>query len=326
MALHISLAAEPIAHVFGFPITNSLLTTWVAMIVLVVLACVIRAKLAERPRGLQNAFEMVVEFFSTLIGSVTQNAKQTTRFFPLIFTFFIFILVSNYLGLLPGVGTIGRVEEHVAATEAVSEETMTGGDDSHAQSTSQGTGETSHEESETKLVPLFRPPNADLNSTLSWAVISVVMAQVFGMMSLGFFGYTAKFLPFKGLFSMKKGFPVPSFQGFIAFFIGFLEIISEIAKIVSFSFRLFGNVFAGEVLLVVIAFLVAYVAPLPFYALELFVGLIQALVFAMLTLVFFKMATIGHEEHEERADHQSTEHAAEVHSEDERQHSPRAAS
>lgn len=319
MGLHISLAAEPIAHIGSFPITNSLLMTWIAMAVLIVIAAIIKFSLSSKPKGLQNAFEYIVEYFVSLIQSVTQNRKQSYRFFPLVFTFFIFILVSNYLGLLPGVGSIGKKHEPQQTTnEESSGLQVLQGTDSFEQVGGMLTdaeerpvaieGAEADEEhavegatQEETLTPIFRPPNADLNSTIAWALISVVMSQVFGIMALGFFGYGSKFFPIKGLFrkSKKSGIPTPSFQGIIHLFIGILEIISEIAKIVSFSFRLFGNVFAGEVLLVVISFLVAYVAPLPFYALELFVGLIQALVFAMLSLVFFKMATVGHEEHEE---------------------------
>jgi len=129
------------------------------------------------------------------------------------------------------------------------------------------------------FVPLFRSVNSDLNATLSWAIISVFLAQIFGMSSLGTFSYLKKYFDFSNP---------------INFFVGILEIVGEIAKIISFSFRLFGNVFAGEVLLVVMTMLAPYLAPLPFYGLEIFVGFIQALVFTMLSLVFIKMATEAH--------------------------------
>ena len=129
--------------------------------------------------------------------------------------------------------------------------------------------------------PIFRPGSADLNTTLALAIVSVIVTQIFGLMALKF-SYLKKFF---------------NFSSPIDFFVGILEIISEFAKIISFAFRLFGNIFAGEVLLVVIAFLIPVVLPMPFYGLELFVGFIQALVFAMLSLVFFNMATQSHEEH-----------------------------
>ncbi|MEK7217835.1 MAG: F0F1 ATP synthase subunit A [Patescibacteria group bacterium] len=135
-------------------------------------------------------------------------------------------------------------------------------------------------------VPIFRSMNADVNMTLAVALISVVMTQVFGIAMLGILPYAGKFF-------------VPPWKDPIGAFIGILELLAEIAKIISFSFRLFGNIFAGEVLLVVISFLMPYVAPIPFLGLEIFVGFIQALVFSMLTLVFLKMAVTAHGGHEE---------------------------
>ncbi len=126
------------------------------------------------------------------------------------------------------------------------------------------------------LVPLFRGGNADLNSTLALALIAVVTTHLLGLKRLGAFRHIGKF------FNVRSP---------IGFFVGLLELVSEFAKILSFSFRLFGNVFAGEVLLVIVAALVPYVAPLPFFGLELFVGFVQALVFATLTLVFLQLAT-----------------------------------
>lgn len=138
-----------------------------------------------------------------------------------------------------------------------------------------------------QLIPLFRSGNADLNMTLALAVITVLAVQIFGIAAIGAIKYGKKFL---------------NFSSPIMFFVGLLELISEVSRIISFSFRLFGNIFAGEVLLTVVAFIVPFIAPLPFYGLELFVGFIQALVFMMLALVFIKSAITDHEEHEsERA-------------------------
>ncbi len=142
-------------------------------------------------------------------------------------------------------------------------------------------------------VPIFRSMNADVNMTLAVALISVISTQVFGIAALGILPYAGKFF-------------VPPWKDPVGTFIGILELIAEFAKIISFSFRLFGNIFAGEVLLVVISFLMPYVAPIPFLGLEIFVGFIQALVFSMLTLVFLKMAVTahgGHDEHEEGHGH-----------------------
>jgi F-type H+-transporting ATPase subunit a len=157
-------------------------------------------------------------------------------------------VTNNWLGLLPGVGTIGLHETH------------------HGKEV---------------FIPLLRAGNADLNTTLALAVIAVVAIQIFGILAIGFWKYAGKFINFKGP---------------IDFFVGILELISELSRLVSFSFRLFGNVFAGEVLLIVIASLLPFIGPLPFYALEIFVGFIQALVFVMLALVFIKMAITDHAE------------------------------
>jgi F-type H+-transporting ATPase subunit a len=141
------------------------------------------------------------------------------------------------------------------------------------------------------LIPWFRAPSTDLNFTLALALVTVGLTQYFGIRALGG-GYFKKFLDFSGF---KQGI----MNGLIGVFVGFLELISEFAKIISLAFRLFGNIFAGEILLAVIAFLIPYVVSLPFYGLEVFVGFMQAFVFLMLSLVFFNLATIGHggEEH-----------------------------
>ncbi len=251
--IHISLAAEPLLHIGPFNITNSLLVTWLVMIIILLLAWLGGRNVRKIPRGMQNVFEYVFELLIGLIESVTGNRKKAEKFFPILATFFIFILVANLADIIPGIGTIGFNEI------------------------------TSHGES---FVPFFRPPTTDLNFTIALAIISVVATQIFGIAALG----TVKH--FKKYFTIKGG-PVNTF-------VGLLELISEVAKMVSFSFRLFGNIFAGEVLLTVIAVIVPFLVPLPFYFLETFVALIQALVFTMLSLVFFTVATAEHGDHEEK--------------------------
>lgn len=248
--MEISLAAEKVIEVFGFPITNTLLMSWAAMAVLVVLSVIATRKIRAAPRGAQNFLEAVMEFLLNLIDSVTHNRKQSIKFFPILATIFLFIVTSNWLGLLPGVGTIGFPEVH---------------------------------RGKEVFVPLFRSANSDLNNTLALAIISVVITQIFGIMAIGFFKYAGKFF----ISPLKKPY-------FVGTFVGALELVSEVSKMVSFSFRLFGNIFAGEVLLVVIAMIIPYIVPLLFMFLEIFVGFIQALVFAMLTLVFMKMAVTEH--------------------------------
>jgi F-type H+-transporting ATPase subunit a len=263
--MNISLAAEPIFHIGSFPVTNTLLVAWAIILFLIVIALLVKKNLKEVPRGLQNVAEMIIEGAFNFMESITQDRKQVRKFFPIVFTIFIFVILSNWVEIVPGLGTIGIWEEH---------------------------------NGQTVLVPFIRSSSADLNLTLAIAVISVISTQIFGIAALGVLKYAGKFLPFKGLFKLKRGFlPVPSFDGFINFFAGFLELIAEVAKLVSFSFRLFGNIFAGEVLLLVVGFLAPYIVPLPFLFLEIFVGFVQALVFSMLTLVFLKMAVTEHEVH-----------------------------
>lgn len=252
MDIHISLAAEKIGHLWGLPITNSMLMGWFASLVLIIGSYLVTRNMRLNPSGSQNFLEMIVEFLLNTVNDVIGDMKQTKRFFPLLATIFLFILTTNWLGILPGVGTIGFHEL---------------------------------EEGKSVFVPLLRPGNADLNTTIALAVSAVVFIQIFGITTIGFFKYAGKFFNFKGP---------------IDFFAGGLELISEFARIISFSFRLFGNIFAGEVLLTVIAAIMPFVVPLPFYGLELFVGAIQALVFTMLALVFIKLAITEHE-HEDHA-------------------------
>lgn len=253
--MEISPAAEQIFNIAGFPITNSLILTWLTMGLLISIGALSTYKLQLVPGGLQNVIEVLIEKFYDFVKDVIGTDRDTEKVFPIAFTFFAFILLSNWLGLIPGIGSIGIYE----FTEPESP--------LHA-------ARTLH------FFPFLRAPGADLNTTLAFAVISVIITHILGVSAVGFFKYAERFI---------------SFRNPLAFFIGILELISEIAKIISFSFRLFGNIFAGEVLLIVIGTLVPYIAPLPFLALEIFVGFIQALIFTMLTLVFIKVAIEEHD-------------------------------
>lgn len=246
-----TLASETIAHIGSFEIRNSMVMGWIAMAFLILGALVFKKKGGKLvPGGFQNFVEFVVEGLFHFFDSITQDRDQTKRFFPIAATIFIFVVISNWMGILPGVGPIGFFEEH---------------------------------EGREIFVPYLRSTYADVNMTLALAIISVIATQIYGIRSLGFFHYAGKFF-------------INPLKDFIGFFVGLLELVSEFAKLISFSFRLFGNIFAGEVLLVVMSFLAPFVAPLPFYGLELFVGLVQALVFSLLTLVFMKTAVASHHE------------------------------
>lgn len=244
--MEISLAAQKVFELWGFPITNSMVLSWIVTILLVSVVFISTRRLQTVPSGAQNVFEATIEGLFNLCNGVIENEKQTKKYFPLVATIFLFVILNNWMGLLPGIGPIGIYELH---------------------------------HGEMVLVPLFRSANADLNTTLALAIITMIGVQVFAVSAIGISKHIKKFIDFRGP---------------INFFVGILELISEFAKIISFSFRLFGNIFAGEVLLIVVSFLVPLIAPLPFFFLELFVGFIQALVFAMLALVFIKGAASVH--------------------------------
>ncbi len=291
-SLHVSISAETVFNFFGLPISNSIFTSLIVSFFLIGFAIFFRSrfKATDRPSALQNFVEMVVEALYNFVYSITENHKKSALFFPIISTFFLFIILNNYVGLLPGVGPILVEEQHLSAANLApdqvmaSEEAVVGSDvDQPLVGELLEKAENEHP----KLVPIFRAATADLNTTLALAIISVFLTQFFGVYHLGL-AYFKKFLDFSSP---------------IAFFVGILETILEFAKVISFAFRLFGNIFAGEVLLIVMTYLVAILVPAPFYALELFVGFIQALVFSMLTLIFFNLATKGHHEESHEVAH-----------------------
>jgi len=262
----ISVAAEPIFHLAGFPITNSMINAWIGIVVFLIVGLIVRKRASLTPRGFLNFVDYVIEMLLVKAEEVVGDRERTRKFFPICASLFLFILVSNWMGLLPGVGSIGIWEiEH----------------------------------GERILIPLFRPATSDLNFTLAIAVFSVVAAHIFGMLGLGFVAYISKFINIRGIILAVKHGPMAVIVALVEFCVGLLEIISEFAKVLSLSLRLFGNIFAGEVLMTVIYMLVSFVVPLPFMFLELLVGIIQATVFAMLTLVFMKSMTDAHgsEEH-----------------------------
>ena len=246
-----SFKPEIVANIGNLPITNSFLVTIIISLIIIIGALSIKKRLKKnQPGGLQNLIELIFEKLLELMDGITGSREQTKQFFPLVATIFIFVLLVNWVEVLPGLGTIG-VEQH--------------------------------HHGEKILAPFIRSGAADLNLTLVIALISVIATQIIGVSALGVKKYLGKFL----VSPLQKPY-------FIGTFVGLLEIISEFAKIISFSFRLFGNIFAGEVLLTVMLMLVPLFVPLPFLFLEIFVGFIQAAVFAILTLVFMKMATEAH--------------------------------
>lgn len=261
----VTLFAEPVFDIGGFSVTNSLVNSWVVVVGIVILSVVIGKKIKRIPRGLQNVFEIVVEGAMNLADSVTGDRAKTKKIFPFVFAVFLFILLNNWLGLLPGIGSIGFVEQHGA---------------------------------ESLFVPYFRGGTADLNTTLALALFAVIGSNIFGIITVGMFKHLNKFFNVSSLAQIPgklRKEPTIVFVNPIKFFVGIIEIISEFAKIASLSFRLFGNIFAGEVLLSSIAVIFAFALPIPFLFLEVLVGMIQALIFSMLMLVYFTIASTAEE-------------------------------
>lgn len=252
------IVAEPIFHIGEFAVTNSYINSVIGVLFFIVIGLILRNKKSIVPQGVQNFAEFILEFMLGYVDQVTKDRKKSLKFLPIVGGLFLFILFSNWIGLLPGTGSIGRfISLH----------------------------------GQVELAPFLRPANADLNMTLAMAVFAVVSAHIIGIFTIGFFKYANKFIKLGDIFrSLRKG-GMSIMIALIEFVVGLIEIFSEIAKMVSLSLRLFGNIFAGEVLLTVIAGLIAFFAPLPFMFLELLVGFIQAIVFAMLTLVYLSVAT-----------------------------------
>jgi F-type H+-transporting ATPase subunit a len=244
--LSIHIGAEPLFHLGPLTITNTLLMSWIVVILLIVAAQVVVRKVSLVPAGFQNVVESGVELLLGFMEKIFNSRDTAEKYFPLIATIFTLVLISNWFGILPGVGSIGfyEVEEHGKV-----------------------------------LIPLLRSAASDLNFTLAIAIVSVFMTNFIGVSIQGLRGHLSKFFNFKNP---------------IMFFVGILELMGEFIRMVSFSFRLYGNVFAGEVLLAITGFLLPYVIPVPFLFLELFVGFIQAMVFATLTLVFISIAIEHH--------------------------------
>ncbi|MDP3792364.1 MAG: F0F1 ATP synthase subunit A [bacterium] len=252
--IEISIKAEPLFHLGSFVVTNSYLLSLIVVGIFVSLALFLKNKISLIPGKLQSIFELLTEEIFKTMDTVLGSRRLSEQYFSLVATIFLFILFSNWLGLLPGAGSLGLQHE------------------------------IEHQgEYRTVIVPFLRAPAADLNFTIALALIVMISINMFGFVALGFKRHAGKF------FNLKN--PIYTF-------VGLLELVSEFVKIISFSFRLFGNIFAGEVILIIIGFLGPYFLPLPFLFLEVFVGFIQAFIFAMLTLVFIGMS-VSHqvEEH-----------------------------
>ncbi len=265
------VAAEPVFHLGDFVITNSMINGWIAVVFFVIIAFVARKRTALVPKGFQNVIEGIVEFLLKEVEKVAGDKKKARQFLPIVGTIFLFILFSNWIGLLPGTGSIGIWGELHGKIE---------------------------------LIPLLRPAASDLNLTLAIALFAVVTSHVMALLTIGPLNHISKFINIRGILkSFRKG-PIAVAVAFVEFGVGLIEIVGEIAKVVSLSLRLFGNIFAGEVLITVMLGLLAFFVPIPFMFLELLVGAVQATVFAMLTLAYLVVATDDHGHEEEHAEKQ----------------------
>lgn len=237
--IQVILAPETLTTLWGIPITNTLLTSWIVILVLITIAIVIGRKPALMPSRFQTLLEWLVGFVYDYVAETLESRELARTFFPYLTTIFLFVFTSNLLEFTPGIGSFG-------ITRA---------------------GE---------FIPLLRSVNTDLNVTLMLAIVSFLTIEITGILVIGFWKYAGKFINFH--------------HGVIGFLIGIIELFSELARVVSFSFRLFGNVFAGEVLILVVTYFLPYIAPVPVMSFEIFVGFVQAAIFALLTLFFIKLA------------------------------------
>ena len=254
--------AEPLFNIGDFQVTNSLINTWLVVVIIISASIFLSKRIKLVPKGFQNFLEAGIESLLDIFDSVTNSRKQSWNFFPFIFSFFILILLSNWMGLLPGIGSIGKVVS---------------------------------EHGEYVFVPFIRGGTADINTTLALAIIGIVASHIFGVISIGAWHHLNKFVNIEALLEIPKKIKKDKMVLLINpinIFVGLLELIGEVAKLTSLSFRLFGNVFAGEVLLASMSAILAFGLPIPFMFLEVLVGIIQAFIFSILVLSYLSMASV----------------------------------
>jgi F-type H+-transporting ATPase subunit a len=262
---HPELPAETVFHIFGFPITNSIIAAWITIVFLVGFSYAVSRRIKLIPGRLQSAFEFLLGWLYDLCQSVA-GEENGRKFFPVVVTIFLFVGFNAWLGLLP---VFGSITAHTAEGE----------------------------------VHLLRPANTDINMPLAIALIAFISIWFFGFRANGI-RYLSKFFNFGPLLrSVKQTFTGKLKSGLSGLipgalhsFTGLLELLSEFIRVVSFTFRLFGNMTAGEVLLLVAVFLIPWLFALPFYGLELLIGFIQAIIFSGLALIFLTLAVAPHEE------------------------------
>jgi F-type H+-transporting ATPase subunit a len=271
----ILVPSEPLFYIGPLPGSNTLLLAWLnALFLFAIFFAFSRVrKRGDVPGRFQNAVEWTINALLGLCEEVAGKRKGRI-FFPWVASIFLVVLFSNLWEVVPGVASIGLINHEIPGC---------------ANATATLGVFLVDRQYSNCITPILRPPSTDLNFTIAIAIISVVITQIYGFRMLGVRAQLGRY------FSLREG-PM-------GLFVGLLEAILEVARVISFSFRLFGNLFAGDTLLLVISFLLPVVGAIPFYFLELFVGFIQAFVFAMLTLIFLTLGTIGHGEHDEEEKH-----------------------
>ena len=242
-----STGPETLFSLCGFRVSNTLLATLVVDIVLILLVVLVRRRLSLNPGKLQAVFEGVVEYLRNITEQVAGG--RTTMIFPWVAIFFLYVVLSNLIGLLPGFGTIGFYHAAGGFFQARLPD-----------------------------IPLLHVSTSDLNLTLGLAIVSVIATNVISIRTIGVKMYLKRFFALNPLL----------------LFVGILELLQEFTKLVTFSFRLFGNISAGEMVLGTMSSILAFLVPVPFLAFELLVAVIQGLVFALLTMAFMTMLTEPH--------------------------------
>jgi len=233
----------------GFPIANSTLYLVLIAVVLGVSSWLLSRSLTVNPGRVQLVVESIYEWLASLVGQITRNDVRTERILPVIGSIFVFVGISNYAGLLPGVGAI----------------------------TFDGTS-------------IFRTPTSDFNTTFALAFGSIIAINAISIYEWGLFGYLGKFFKFKEVYlGFKQGIGA-GFMAIVEFFIGLLDIVGEITKVVSLSLRLFGNMYAGEILMVILIGSFAYFVPALWLAMSVLASAVQAVVFTALVTVFYTLS------------------------------------
>lgn len=283
--IEIHLAPSVLGHIGAFTVTNTLVTALTVSLLLVVFAFFAGRSLKLKPGKGQTVLELIITYPYEFVRETLKNDKVAERIYPIVMTIFILTLSMNWFGLLPFVGAVGMEAEVHHAPYA--EEAGAHAEESVAK----------EESKDHAFVPFFYPGATDLNFTLMLAIVAFFTIEVLGIATLGILKYGGKFI-------------VNPIRNPLGFVIGLIELVTEFARLISFSFRLFGNIFAGKVLILVAMFFAPLFLPIPILAFELVVGLIQAAIFALLTLFFTKSAIELHGEHDDHASEEDTHHAA----------------